>query len=222
MKQLTNITRTTGYLNKVFKLLNEEYFDNELEAPVITIQSTPKAYGHFTPWESWTTTDKHGNTTAQTEINIGAGTLDRPIENVVATLLHEMVHYYCYVNGIKDTSNKGRYHNRRFKVEAEKRGLHLDCADIIGWSVTSPTEKLIDFIIANDLEDIRISRNEWESYFIGGGAKAGNTTGTDTTPTAPKKGSSIKWVCPCCGTIIRSTREVNVICGDCGEKFIKA
>ena len=30
---------------------------------------------------------------------------------------------------------------------------------------------------------------------------------------------SIKYVCPCCGTIIRATREVNVICGDCREAF---
>lgn len=78
------------------------------------------------------------------------------------------------------------------KAEAEKRGLHLECVAVIGWSVTSPTEELIDFIIENGFEDIRISRNEWESYFIGGGAKAGNTTGTDTTPIAPKKSSSIK------------------------------
>lgn len=33
------------------------------------------------------------------------------------------------------------------------------------------------------------------------------------------KNRSIKYVCPCCGTIIRATREVNVICGDCNEPF---
>ncbi len=31
----------------------------------------------------------------------------RPIESVLATLLHEMVHLYCMINGIKDTSNNG-------------------------------------------------------------------------------------------------------------------
>ena len=40
MKKLTNYQRTAQYLNKVFKLINEEYFNNELEVPTITIQST--------------------------------------------------------------------------------------------------------------------------------------------------------------------------------------
>jgi hypothetical protein len=130
-----------------------------------------------------------------------------------------MVHYYCYCNDIKDTSRNGRYHNKRFKAEAENRDLHVDYDAKIGWSITSPTEKLLDFIIDNQLEDIRIGRNEFASYFIGGGAKAGNT---GTTPTTPKKGNSIKWICPCCGTIIRSTRIVNVKCGDCDQTFIQA
>lgn len=46
MKKLTNYQRTAQYLNKVFKLINEEYFNNELEVPTITIQSTVGAYGH--------------------------------------------------------------------------------------------------------------------------------------------------------------------------------
>ena len=49
MKQTTNMQRSIQYLNRIFKLLNEEYFNNELEMPIITIQSTPKEYGHFTP-----------------------------------------------------------------------------------------------------------------------------------------------------------------------------
>ena len=47
MKQLTSYNRVAGYLNKVFDLLNEEFFECELSRPTITIQSTPKAYGHF-------------------------------------------------------------------------------------------------------------------------------------------------------------------------------
>ena len=46
MKELTSYNRVTQYLNKVFKLINSEYFDNELEMPTITIQSTVGAYGH--------------------------------------------------------------------------------------------------------------------------------------------------------------------------------
>ena len=44
----------------------------------------------------------------------------------------------------------------------------------------------------------------------------------EETGSKKSKNRSIKYVCPCCGTIIRATREVNVICGDCGEPFERA
>ena len=47
MKELTSYNRVAGYLNKIFDLLNEEFFESALSRPTITIQSTPKAYGHF-------------------------------------------------------------------------------------------------------------------------------------------------------------------------------
>ena len=91
MKQLTSYNRAAGYLNKLFGLLNAHYFENTLSRPTITIQSTPRAYGHFTLREdTWISANGCSH-----EINIGAGTLARPIENVCATLLHEMVHLYC-------------------------------------------------------------------------------------------------------------------------------
>lgn len=122
MKELTSYNRVAGYLNKVFDLLNAEFFENALSRPTITIQSTPRAYGHFSLRED-TWVSKLGGTH---EINIGAGTLARPIEEVAATLLHEMVHYYNYENGIQDCSRGNTYHNRRFKAAAEAHGLIVE------------------------------------------------------------------------------------------------
>ena len=122
MKQLTSYNRAAGYLNKIFDLLNETYFESTLSRPTITIQSTPKAYGHFSLRED-TWVSKLGGTH---EINIGAGTLARPIEEVAATLLHEMVHYFNYEHGVQDCSRGNTYHNKRFKEAAESRGLIVD------------------------------------------------------------------------------------------------
>ena len=134
MKELTTYNRVAGYLNKIFDLLNEEFFEATLSRPTITIQSTPKAYGHFSLRDD-TWISKNG---MSHEINIGAGTLARPIENVCATLLHEMVHYYNYIHGIQDCSRGNTYHNKRFKVAAEQRGLCVEHSDKYGWSHTSP------------------------------------------------------------------------------------
>ena len=217
MKELTSYNRTVQYLNKVFKLINAEYYNEELEMPTITIQSTVGAYGHVTTSKVWQT--ESGN--ASYELNIGADYLSRPIENVVATLIHESVHLYCLQNGIKDTSNRGIYHNKTFKQIAESKGLQIDRHERYGWTVTTPTEETIDFCIRNELTDIKVTRNTGFTFTGIGTDKAGN--GNPARPTVTKKkGNSIKWICPCCGNIVRSTKELNIICGDCNIKFERA
>ena len=213
MKQLTSYNRVAGYLNKIFDLLNETFFENELSRPTITIQSTPRAYGHFSLRED-TWVSKLGGTH---EINIGAGTLSRPIEEVVSTLLHEMVHYYNYERGVQDCSRGNTYHNRKFREEAERRGLIVEHSDKYGWSHTSPSDLLVDFVLDNDLSDILINRNEFSGFQMGG---TETHSGTSITPTA-KKSSSRKYICPCCGTSIRATKKVNIGCLDCGVPMIE-
>ena len=214
MKELTSYNRVAGYLNKVFDLLNAEFFENALSRPTITIQSTPKAYGHFSLRED-TWISKLGGTH---EINIGAGTLSRPIEEVAATLLHEMVHYYNYEMGIQDCSRGNTYHNRRFREAAEARGLIVTHSDKYGWSHTSPSDRLLEFIMNNDLTDILINRNEYTGFRITG-------TGTHSGAGAalpPKKSSTRKYICPCCGMSVRATRAVNVACMDCDMQLVLA
>ena len=213
MKQLTSYNRVAGYLNKVFDLLNAEFFGSALSRPTITIQSTPKAYGHFSLRED-TWVSKIGGTH---EINIGAGTLARPIEEVAATLLHEMVHYYNHVNGIQDCSRGNTYHNRKFKDAAEERGLIVTHSDKYGWSHTSPSDRLLEFIMDNDLTDILLNRNEFGSFRITG---TGTHSGTPTVAgLPPRTSSSRKYMCPCCGMSVRATKVVNVACLDCNEQL---
>ena len=213
MKQLTSYNRVAGYLNKVFDLLNAEFFESELSRPTITIQSTPKAYGHFSLRED-TWISKLGGTH---EINIGAGTLSRPIEEVAATLLHEMVHYHNYLHGVQDCSRGNTYHNRKFKAAAEERGLIVTHSDKYGWSHTSPSDRLLEFILDNDLTDILINRNEFGGFRITGtGTHSGATCGGE----APRKSSSRKYVCPCCGMSVRATKVVNIACMDCDEQLL--
>lgn len=214
MKQLTSYNRVAGYLNKVFDLLNAEFFENALSRPTITIQSTPKAYGHFSLREdTWIST--LGGTH---EINIGAGTLARPIEEVAATLLHEMVHYHNHVMGVQDCSRGNTYHNRRFKEAAEAHGLIVTHSDKYGWSHTSPSDRLLEFIMDNDLTDILISRNEFAGFRITGtGTHSGNPTMGGITP---RTSSTRKYACPCCGMSVRATKAVNVACLDCDEQLL--
>ncbi|MBE6529384.1 MAG: SprT family zinc-dependent metalloprotease [Ruminococcaceae bacterium] len=211
MKELTSYNRVAGYLNKIFDLLNQHFFEGTLSRPTITIQSTPKAYGHFSlRADTWIS--KIGGTH---EINIGAGTLARPIEEVVATLLHEMIHYFNYENGVQDCSRGGTYHNGRFKRAAEERGLIVKHSEKHGWAHTEPNEELLDFVIEKGLTNILINRNEQSGFAIGG---TGTHNGADGV--APKPSSTRKYICPCCGMSVRATRMVRIACMDCETQMV--
>ena len=214
MKPLTSYNRVAGYLNKLFDLLNAYYFENTLARPTITIQSTPRVYGHFTPREdTWISVSGCSH-----EINLGAGTLARPIENICATLLHEMVHLYCYVHGIKDTSRGGTYHNKQFKQAAEEHGLIVEHHPKYGWTITSPSDDLLDFILENGLTDILMTRNEFYGIPVSG-------TGTHSPGCEdfqPKKSSTRKYLCPCCGNSVRATKAVHIACLDCQREMLPA
>ena len=214
MKELTSYNRAAGYLNKVFDLLNHEFFEGALSRPTITIQSTPKAFGHFSLRDD-TWVSKNG---ASHEINIGAGTLARPIEEVAATLLHEMVHYFNFVEGVQDCSRGGTYHNRKFRDSAEDHGLIVAHHDKYGWTITSPSDHLLQFCIDNELSDILINRNEFFSY-------RGTGSGTHSLappPVMTKPSSTRKYVCPCCGNSVRATKMVNIGCLDCAAQMVLA
>lgn len=182
-------------LEELFDILNALYFEDKLPKAVITVQSTPKAYGHCTTKKIWAS-----ETEGMYEINIGAEFLNRAAEETAATMCHEMVHLYCIINDIADTCQKGRYHNKTFKQEAESRDLDIEYNRTIGYSITSPTaafkEKLAE---AGFKLDARFARKVM------------------TGVTRVSRTKQHKYVCPYCGQTVKSTAELNLICGDCHE-----
>lgn len=212
MKETVKTSRTAGYLEKIFRAVNAKYFGGQLEEPIITIQSTPKAYGHVTVAKAW----QRGDTTRH-ELNIGAGTLNRDIVYVVCTLVHECVHLWNIQNGIQDCSRGGAYHNKRFKEAAEARDLKISYDPRIGWSITEPTDALCEFILEQGWEDIQMNR--MENSYTPRGRGAGDAAGKPTGPSNPNS-HSIKYVCPCCRNSVRATKVVNIKCADCDMMMV--
>lgn len=74
------------------------------------------------------------------------------------------------------------------------------------------------------MEDIAASRKALLQIKVKGDEDEG---GEETTTTIKggrqtSRNRSIKYVCPDCGAIIRATKQVNVVCGDCNIPFEKA
>lgn len=217
MKQVTNMSRLVNQLEKMWRMLNEDFFDGVLDMPVITVTPSAKSYAHYTPWNAWQVGD-----TGRREINIASGTLDRPLENICASLLHEAVHMYNdTILNISDCSNHGVYHNRMFKKAAEDHGLNVSRSEKYGWCITSPSDELLDWLLLHDeLREIEMCRVNagYAAVGIGGHAAQG---GAPIIP--PKtKSNSRRYVCPCCKTIVRATRSVNILCGDCMQRMIES
>lgn len=52
------------------------------------------------------------------------------------------------------------YHNKRFKEEAEKRGLVIEKHPTYGWTITIPSKELCDWLEQTGFSDIKIGRIE--------------------------------------------------------------
>lgn len=220
MKELVKSSRVTGYLEKIYRELNADKFGGELEEPIITIVNTPRAYGHVTCSKVWHVAKKDGEE-ARYELNISSETMTRPIENVVATMLHEMTHIYHLMNGIQDVSRGGSYHNKKFKEKAESVGLVITQIPVHGWTHTEPSEALIDYIISKGWTEIAMNRGGLSQFGGTAGGAASDGAGEDGKK-IKKPSSTRKYICPACGMSVRATREVRIKCADCDELMIVA
>lgn len=217
MKTIDQMSRLTGELEKIFRLLNQDFFDNELSTPIITVIPTLRAYAHYVPFDIWNTKD-----TGKREINIASGTLDRPIENIVASMLHEMTHFYNdSILNVQDTSRGGTYHNKHFAKQAEQRGLIVTRSDKYGYAHTAPADSLLEWVLEhNELKEIEMCRANPVTKAVSIGTHTGNNGLTPIATTS--NGHHRKYICPCCGNSCRATKQINIICGDCMERMIEA
>ena len=130
-------------LQNMFNLFNTEYFNNELGQTTVNL---PAAY--YNNGESI----NNGNRI----INLYSEDLERPPEQVIGKLVHEMCHLYNKQHGIRDTSDNGKYHNQRFKEAAEARGLIAE-PDINHGYITKPTPEFTELVQKNCRSDFELS-----------------------------------------------------------------
>lgn len=210
-KPFSKMSRAISALEHIYNSLNTDFFGGELPTPILTVQSKPGTMGHCSVAKVWRRKEDDAY-----ELNIAAEVLNFPIEETLDTLLHEMVHLYCRENGIQEVSRNGRYHNRRFKQEAERRGLTCVPCGASGWN-TTPGDNLVEFALEKGWSEITLGR--CASLPIRTGAAGTAQGGGGAVPGGKRPSSTRKLVCPCCGLSVRATKKVNILCGDCMAKM---
>ena len=201
-----SIVGLVGAFEKAFDHCNNVYFENLVARPVITIAQGCKAraYGWVSVAQVWHEID--GEQKAH-ELNISSEYLERPFDEVVCTLMHEMVHLENLRNEIQDVARGGSRHNKKF---ADCAGLHgmegFKDEDFskVGFRARLTEETKAALIPALDFlhDAITIVRDE---------ASAKIKT---------KKAGVIKYSCPSCGASCRATKEISILCIDCDEAMI--
>lgn len=193
----------------MYNKINQDKFNGELPTPIITVQSTPRAHGHCSMYQIWMRKQDGAY-----ELNIAMERLGEPIEEIIKTLMHEMIHIYCREKEIKETSRGTQYHNKKFKEEAERIGMTCEyTGTTYGWNtITSNME--LEYAIKNEWSEFKIQRTISRKIGFSGGPESD----PDSSPAAEeKKGESHirKYQCTICGNSVRASKKLKVICGEC-------
>lgn len=198
--EYSSIQDAQKLLEKMFDDFNKKFYEGKLIPAMITIMKS--RHGKELGWASSTKVwyqkelDSKGNSIRFYEINICADALYLTSTEIAEVMLHEMAHIYGAQYNIKETSRNGCYHNKQFKTIAEEHGLKCSKTNN-GFNDTSLNDDAKDFIKQMNYSELKLARER--SY--------------------TRHSSYIRYVCPSCGSIIRSTKPVHVLCIDCNVQF---
>lgn len=204
--QAPTIETYTG-LETAFNHFNDRLFENRLPSVLFTLTRKRNAHGYF-----WADQFKHredGDTTH--EIALNPATMDRTLEAVLSTLVHEMTHLEQQEYG---KPSKNGHHNKEWVQLMLRVGLiPSDTGEPGGKQTGRKMTHYIDpmgpFVDAfQELVDIDFDL----PYF---------TAPVDKSAAKKKDLSKVKRECPCCNAKAWAKQGMRIICGDCDEVMVE-
>lgn len=199
-----NMEIIVGEIRRLFNEFNHEYYNGELKEPMIVIQSN----GAKKTTQGWCTTNKiwSGPNTddKEYELTICSEFLSLNFYDTCDTVAHEMVHLYNLMHNVKDVNSNGKTHNKKYKEEAERRGLIVEKDFRLGFAKTSLSDDAKKFV-----DSLNLNREafKWKRILIEKPKKT-----KEPKPT-------FKYICPSCNSKFTSKKEIRAICSECDEEF---
>jgi hypothetical protein len=129
------------------------------------------------------------------EVVINRRCLQRPLADILRTLLHEMLHQWQYHHG---SSGKG-HHNLEFRVKCSELGIPYVC-----------DRGSLGIVPGNPFDQLLQAHGITDGTFLSPGEAA-----CEKAPGSKLK----KWSCGC--TNVRCAVELNAQCERCGSAFIR-
>lgn len=201
------------FINKLFNFLNQNLFENCLDEVALTFvdygltkRDKTITLGRFNS-KGWNYKGKDIPSIMITNEWLLSET--RNYYELIATIIHEMVHFECQLKSLNDIKNTN-YHTVVFKNVGMIRGLIFDEMpdNKYGFSnckLSDNTKKIIDEFIKKN------------NFFFNTPFHK-NTIQKNNSKKSLKK--YFKFTCPNCNTNIQSGLKAKTICGECKEPFL--
>ena len=192
-------------LTRAYDHYNKELFGGRLTTCMVTMQRHRQAYGFYAP-EGFRQRELTSGSRRKTtdEIAINPDTMNRPVDEVLSTLVHEMVHLWQEHEG---KPGRGRYHNKQWADKMEEVGLIPSHTGMPGGRRTG--DRMTHYIAAGggfSVSTKRLLDSGWKLEWTGGGRPA---------PEKEKKISKVKFTCPDCEQNAWAKPTANLMCGSC-------
>ena len=134
---MSGINETITHIDSMYQFFNKELGAQLPEKVVFTLIPN-RGRSRYLGWffgNRW----KQGEETIH-EINIAPDFLNRTVDEIAETLIHEITHLKNNVLNIKDCL-PNQYHNKAFKKQAEEFGLKVEKMKNKGYALTSLDER---------------------------------------------------------------------------------
>ncbi|MDD7805443.1 MAG: SprT-like domain-containing protein [Endozoicomonas sp. (ex Botrylloides leachii)] len=230
---------TYSELQLAYDFFNKNLFENSLPECLITLQREKQTHGYYSPKRF---INKEHHQTDEIAMNPSYFSI-RSIEDTLSTLVHEMVHLWQEHYG---QSGRGRYHNKEWANKMIDLGLMPSSTGAEGGKKTG--DSVSHYIVNGGAFDHSYKkltttqfRLSWADRFppikavsnmitlanvkegISPALKELHNWGIDVNSIPPeKKQTRAKLSCPDCRANVWGKPSLNIMCGDCGAKYLVA
>ena len=192
------IVENIKYFQQIIDWMNNEYFDNQIGIIVVP--------GHYSFTKTPKVEIKNGCINTFVYVDFYSGNINK--NECVKSLFHQLImiysellpkpDYQSYNFGI--SSNRGMYLNYRYARLINYLGGTVKKHEKYGYRINELPKNLQEYLNTINFNNFNIYIPEENKV---------------------SKSSTRKYICPCCGNSFRATKDLNVLCMDCNEQYIK-
>ena len=133
-------------MRSMFESFNDEFFNSELVVPAVSISFVTDDDIEIKP-------DEENRTESDYVLTLSSHSFFNTLDEIAIELLHQMVHMYNMMHGIRDTYCRELKHNNKFASKAREVGLIVENNKNFGFEIVDVSDQLNTYI-----ENLR-----WES-----------------------------------------------------------